>query len=100
MLGALSLKVFPIHTIEDIMKDEKRYNGRANWATWNILLQVFNEKGIHLQMVANRPYTAQSAEEFVSEMFPEGTPGKTGKVIPEEMENVIWEDVAEAFNEE
>lgn len=95
----MARRVYPIHEIEDIMKDDQRYNGHTNWATWNIKLWVFNEEGVYLQMVANRPYVPKSAEVFVREAFLDGIPGMAGKEAGE-MENVDWESVAEAFNEE
>lgn len=97
--GVSDWKIYPYHKIEDLMADDKKYNRHTNWATWNVLLWIVNVEGTYLQMVANRPYTARTAEEFAVDVFPVGTPDMINRQAGE-MANVDWDEVAEALNEE
>src|SRR5271169_5554487 len=55
-----------------------RYNGWTNWPTWSVALWLGNDE--HLDRAAERRYkndgrfTAKSAETFVREAMPGGTP--------------------------
>jgi len=74
------------------------YNGWTNYETWNVSLWVENEEGMYLEMVKNRPFSANSAREFVESLMPDGTPDfddTTG-----DYDDVNWDEIAESFNEE
>jgi len=79
------------------MSNDKMYNGWTNWATWNINLWVMNEELLHRFVEANKPYDAQDAENMCREhIFPEGTPDMEMK----DLDDVNWQEVADAWNEE
>jgi hypothetical protein len=73
-----------------------KYNGWTNYETWNMNLWVQNEEGSYNYMIENKPYTAVKAERIGLEIFPNGTPDMDTK---EEMDNVNWDEIAEAWNE-
>lgn len=74
-----------------------KYQGHANWSTWNIGLWIMNEESIYRDMVPGRPYTAESAKAFCLEYFPNGTPDMDHG---EELGCVDWNEIAASFNEE
>ena len=66
------------------------YNGWTNWATWQI-----NRWLGHNGKLAPGPFTANSAEDFVVGLLPNGTPDMDG---PEGYDAVNWAEIAEAWN--
>jgi hypothetical protein len=69
------------------------YNGWANYETWNIVLWVDNEIGSYRARCEQKePWTAELAEEFCREQYPDGTPDMDG---PDDMDEVLWDMVAE-----
>jgi hypothetical protein len=79
--------------------DNKPYNGHTNWATWNVMLWLDNDEGLYKEyrrLAARRRFSADSAEEFVKEWMPSGTPDFDS---PAEFSNVDWDSIAENMNE-
>jgi len=73
-----------------------RYNGWANYATWNVNLWVINEEPAYRAMDAHLIFTPDSAREFVQRHFPGGTPDlRNGRGLSE----VDWQEIADAWNE-
>jgi hypothetical protein len=78
----------------------KRYNGWANYETWNVPLWIGNEEPLYRAMLDRRPFTATEAEAFAREIFPDGTPDFDDRGGAKAYELVNWGEVAEAWNEE
>ena len=78
-----------------------KYNGWANWHTWNVMLWINNDEGLYLatEEFASYPqkFTAERVEEFVRELLPSGTHDMRS---PEDMSLVDWSEVAWTFNED
>lgn len=76
------------------------YNGWTNWETWNVVLWIDNDEGLYNARLeaASDGFTAESAEQFVRESLPDGTPemDDTDGGYPA----VDWQEVAESWNEE
>lgn len=85
---------------EEDMKESKvseEYNGWENWETWNVALWAGNDEGAYRYVIdVTEPYDADSAEEKVKEMWPDGTPDMDS---PKEYDVVDWNEIADAFNE-
>jgi hypothetical protein len=80
-------------------KDTEEYNGHPNWATWNVILWAMNEPGVYLSMKHWRPFDESTAEEFIREIWPEGTLDMQDNGGADNYADVHWDHVAEAFNE-
>jgi len=91
----------------------ERYQGWANWATWNVVLWVGNDEPIyramqlHKSRLPAKAFSAHQAEEFVRTRMPRGTPDmreeKKGKGTDARFSvyrDVNWIEVARSFNEE
>jgi hypothetical protein len=75
------------------------YNGYKNWATWNVALWLNNDEGMYREMqrlVRFNPTTARGAEEFVTELLPNGTPDMDSA---RDYADVDWLHIAEVINE-
>jgi hypothetical protein len=81
------------------------YQGWANWQTWNVALWFGNDEGLYHSAIdeARRRggFDADSAEEFVWEIFPEGTPDfdKGPREVARQYREVDWQEIADDFNE-
>lgn len=75
------------------------YNGWANYETWNVDLWISNDEGSYKSARRQQPFDASSAEEFVKELYPEGTPDFEDMGKAKCYDEVNWEEVAESFNE-
>jgi len=76
---------------------DTKYNGWTNRETWNVTLWLFNDQPRYNWMVAQFPAGctgAESAEAFCRSIF--------GKKTPDNclLDNVNWQEVAEAINEQ
>ena len=79
--------------------DVERYNGWANYETWNVTLWVGNEEWMYRRMQAEQaqgPFTAKSAEAFARRLMPDGTPDMRSAAG---YRRVDWQGVADAWNE-
>jgi len=86
---------------------QNKYQGWTNWATWNVALWLGNDEPLYRMARSQRErhgkFTAKSAEAFVRETMPLGTPdmrsshhrGKHGGLGV-----VDWKEIAESLNEE
>ena len=76
------------------------YNGYFNWETWNVCLWFDNEYNLYKEytsMARREPFTAKTAKEYVTEIFPNGTPDF--KTPPKSSYiDVDWQEVADCFN--
>lgn len=80
--------------------DNKPYNGHTNWATWNVSLWLDNDEGLYKEYqraARRRRFTADTAEDFVKELMPSGTPDFDS---PAEYSDVDWDSIAECMNSE
>jgi hypothetical protein len=87
-------------------RDQQKYQGWTNWATWNVALWLGNTHDVYRdyrdRLAHQGPFTAKTAEAFVRNVWPLGTPDmrsshhrKWGK-----MANVDWQSIAEDMNQE
>jgi hypothetical protein len=86
-------------------RKKNSYNGWKNRETWNVVLWVMNDEGTYKEMrravrSGDAPMTADDAQEFVEEIFPDGTPDMKDVATEVAYKRVDWEAVADAFNEE
>lgn len=58
--------------LEKIVKAE--YQGWTNYETWNVNLWISGDESMYKAAKREQPFTEDSAEEFVLEMLPIGTP--------------------------
>lgn len=72
----------------------ERYNGHANWETWNVLLWADNERPLQAatRRFARTSPDAKACRVFFFEMFPKGTPDMDHV---SEMALVDWSCVAD-----
>jgi len=81
----------------------ERYQGWANWETWNVALWFGNDYGLYQAVKEHsKRFTADSAEEFVRELLPDGTPdfhGGSSREIARAYAKVDWQEIADDFNE-
>ena len=86
---------------------KEKYQGWANWETWNVALWFGNDYGLY-QAIKGHPekFTAASARSFVLKKLPDGTPdfstgtAKRGKKnVGAFYAKVDWKEIADDFNE-
>ena len=90
------------------MTNDKRYNGWANYATWNIPLWIDNEYGLYMEKVRlletmDREVTEEDVREMARFAFGEtmetpdlkGNDWEGGRI-----EDVDWSEIAENWEEE
>jgi hypothetical protein len=82
------------------MAKAEKYNGWANYETWNVALWFGNDYGMY-QAVKGHPkkFTAASAEEFTKELLPNGTPDFESRGGASCYAKVNWKEIAADFNE-
>ena len=90
-------KIVPYDWASDGFEKSADYQGWTNYETWNAVLWVQNDEAAYNEMVAGRPYAADSARALLEGLFPGGTPDMDG---PQDYDKVEWQEVADAFNEE
>ncbi len=83
------------------MPDTTKYNGHANWATWNVCLWFDNDEGLYLekQRIVARyggKIRGEQAEAIVKQAYPEGTPDFDS---PAEFDDVDWEEIALSWSD-
>ena len=80
------------------MATQAKYQGWANYETWNVALWFGNDRGLY-DAVREHPerFTAKGAKEFVKELLPDGTPDFKGK--SRSYAKVDWKEIADDFNE-
>ena len=79
------------------MATQEKYQGWANWETWNVALWFGNDQGLY-HAVREHPtkFTAASAKAFTKEQMPDGTPDfKSARSYSK----VDWKEIAADFNE-
>ena len=81
------------------------YNGWTNWATWNVALWVDNKEEYYFARVETaemvKKWTAETVEDFVRTIFPEGTPDMAdGVMMVDGLDAVNYEEITEHWNEE
>jgi hypothetical protein len=92
------------------MSDDGKYNGWANYETWNVALWVDNDEGLY-NAKPHCYWTAQKVEDFVRDVMPQGTPDFQGMdangksvepgqgVGPYAYSQVDWQEIADNWNE-
>ena len=78
------------------------YQGWVNWETWNVYLWLSNDEGAYSMMMdftraMHGRVTPDGAQEFVTEMMPDGTPDFDD---PSEYETVDWSEIADSMNDD
>jgi len=76
------------------------YNGWANYETWNVSIWVDKDESTYRARLSHfrcNEYTSHSAEQFVKEIMPCGTPDFDS---PADYEKVDWEEIANGWKEE
>ena len=84
---------------ENKYKLEAEYQGYTNYETWNVVLWISGEEPIYRDVVRKKPFTEESAEEFVKNHYPKGTPDLKSKGGAKAYDKVNWKEVVDAFNE-
>ena len=77
-----------------------KYNGWTNWETWNVMLWVTNEEPLYRRVrsfVRCHILTESRVQDFMLEIFPEGTPDMDGV---HEMDRVNWFELSESLQSE
>ncbi len=81
--------------------ESKRYNGWANYDTWNVMLWLDNDEGLYRDyqraLRSGRIHDADSAEAYIRGVFPEGTPDiqVSGLNGYDPFSDVDWEEIYE-----
>jgi hypothetical protein len=75
---------------------EQGYNGYSNYETWNVCLWMANDEPLYRSVIRNAPFTADEAEAFTRDLFPDGTPDFDSV---EDFDLVDWDEVAQDYNE-
>ncbi len=76
---------------------KENYQGWTNWETWNVNLWILNDEYNYRQMLKLKPFDKRSAEKFVKNIFPDGTPDMDSF---KQYLKVDWNEIADSFNEE
>lgn len=82
--------------------DTERYNGWANYNTWNVALWFDNDEGLYTALQARqakkfkfrRKWTGVQAKAFTLNVMGERTPDDAG------LSRVRWGEIAKAWNSE
>jgi hypothetical protein len=74
--------------------DEKGYNGWANYATWRVMLEMFD--GYDTETPVTPEYCEELAEDIVSTDCPAGLALDYARAF---LSNVDWREIANAINE-
>jgi hypothetical protein len=78
----------------------EKYNGWANYETWNVALWFGNDYGMYQAVKEHgAKFTAASAEEFTKELLPNGTPDFESRGGAKCYAKVNWKEIAADFNE-
>ena len=85
------------------MKENKQYNGWANYETWNVALWFGNDEGLYNlardYRENNGRFKARSVRDFVEDILPNGTPDFQDMGKANCYKKVKWSEIADAFNE-
>jgi hypothetical protein len=85
------------------MAKQKKYNGWANYETWNVALWFGNDEGLYNSVRAHRDcagkFNGKTADAFVSELLPDGTPDFQNMGKARCYAKVRWTEIARTFNE-
>lgn len=85
------------------MKEDKRYNGWANYETWNVSLWFGNDEGLYNSAREyrreNGKFKAGTVKDFVIDLLPTGTPDFQDMGKAACYKKVRWGEIADAFNE-
>jgi len=77
------------------------YQGWTNWETWNVALWLGNDEGLYRRATREAKLAggldADSAEEVVTDLLPEGTPDFGGDAS--KYKEVDWQAIADDINE-
>lgn len=78
---------------------EESYNGYSNYETWSVDLWVSNDENIYGLWMDNTPprgWTAKEVEQFMKEVWPNGTPDMKNSG---DYRKVNWKELADMWNE-
>jgi hypothetical protein len=82
------------------MATQEKYQGWANYETWNVALWFANDRGLYDTIREHQErFTAKSAKEFVKELLPNGTPDFESRGKSRAYAKVDWKEIAYDFNE-
>jgi len=76
------------------------YQGWKNWETWNVALWCDNNYGIYQERMYREVHTAEKAEAFVRDVFPNGTPDMKLDPYKHDAVDVDWQEIADHWAEE
>ena len=85
---------------------QNKYQGWKNWVTWNVALWLGNEEPLYRaarrELAARGKFTAKSAEKFVRQEMPLGTPDMRSSHRGQHggFKAVDWKEIADSLNEE
>jgi hypothetical protein len=74
--------------------DGKGYNGWANYATWRVMLEMFD--GYDTETPVTHEYCEELAEDIISTDCPAGLALDYARAF---LSNVDWREIANAINE-
>src|SRR5271156_6160904 len=82
------------------MATQAKYQGWANYETWNVALWFGNDRGLY-DAVREHPerFTANSAEKLVRKLLPKGTSDFKDRGKSKAYAKVDWQEIADDFNE-
>jgi len=84
------------------MNEDTTYSGWTNRATWVVNLWVMNDEPSYRLAEDAKPFTAKSAEEFYRKAVPfhirRSVQNDIGVGVS--LDNVDWQEIANAWNEE
>jgi hypothetical protein len=79
---------------------DERYQGWANWETWNVALWFGNDRGLYDAVRGHHAwFTAASAEALTRDILPNGTQDFRGRGGRRAYAKVDWREIADDFNE-